>query len=70
MRHYSNVEYDHSFVSPFLSPFLQEYSILHQCKVDALVMRQLKIDLFKMIALKLQAVSHNASLYSTICLYH
>ena len=36
------------------------YSILAS-RVDALVMRQLKIDWFKMIALKLQAVSHNTS---------
>ena len=28
-------------------------------RVDSLVMRQLKIDRFEMIALKLQAVSHN-----------
>ena len=30
-------------------------------RVDSLVMRQLKIDRFEMIALKLQAVSHNTA---------
>ena len=30
-------------------------------RVDALVMRQLKIDRFKIIALKLQAVTHNTT---------
>ena len=33
----------------------------HEHIADALVMGQLKIDLFKMIALKLQAVSHNTT---------
>ena len=40
---------------------LHYYLPLPTCRVDALVMRQLKIDSFKMIALKIQAVSHNTT---------
>ena len=56
------------------SEFIQLNWVCHILRVDALVMRQLIIDWFKMITLKLQAVSHNTtpshntSLYSIILL--
>ena len=36
-------------------------ALSHSSRVDALLMRQLKIDWFKIIALKLQVVSHNTT---------
>ena len=55
-----NIDIEYRFIMVSDMKNNRFYSLLNT-RVDALVMRQLKIDRFKMIALKLQAVSHNTT---------